>query len=146
MCDRVGLQEFEDRVKRHEKGDQVTKGHVPSVQNPAGAVRALCPPLLIFGQIISSTTTTAAMSHSPSASISNNSESANKKRKAPASSADIMAAATPIDGGSQHQPSASATHIPKRGARACTSCRKGKNRCEGEVRVLCSRRATRSVD
>jgi hypothetical protein len=24
--------------------------------------------------------------------------------------------------------------IPKRGARACTACRKGKNRCEGEVR------------
>ncbi|EED85411.1 predicted protein [Postia placenta Mad-698-R] len=31
-------------------------------------------------------------------------------------------------------PSASsATHIPKRGARACTACRKGKNRCEGEL-------------
>lgn len=28
------------------------------------------------------------------------------------------------------------TGIPKRGARACTACRKGKNRCEGEVRVL----------
>ncbi len=26
--------------------------------------------------------------------------------------------------------------IPKRGARACTACRKGKNRCEGEVIVL----------
>ena len=26
-------------------------------------------------------------------------------------------------------------HIPKRGARACTACRKGKNRCEGDVRV-----------
>ena len=25
-------------------------------------------------------------------------------------------------------------HVPKRGARACTACRKGKNRCEGEVR------------
>jgi len=24
-------------------------------------------------------------------------------------------------------------HIPKRGARACTACRKGKNRCEGEA-------------
>lgn len=24
-------------------------------------------------------------------------------------------------------------HIPKRGARACTACRKGKNRCEGDV-------------
>ena len=28
-------------------------------------------------------------------------------------------------------------HIPKRGARACTNCRKGKNRCEGEVSRLC---------
>lgn len=27
-------------------------------------------------------------------------------------------------------------HIPKRGARACTACRKGKNRCEGEVRSV----------
>ena len=27
------------------------------------------------------------------------------------------------------------SHIPKRGARACTNCRKGKNRCEGEVRL-----------
>lgn len=25
------------------------------------------------------------------------------------------------------------SHAPKRGARACTACRKGKNRCEGEV-------------
>lgn len=29
------------------------------------------------------------------------------------------------------------SHIPKRGARACTACRKGKNRCEGEVRTAC---------
>lgn len=29
-----------------------------------------------------------------------------------------------------HQPPA---HVPKRGARACTACRKGKNRCEGEA-------------
>ncbi|KAH9978826.1 hypothetical protein BGW80DRAFT_1530949 [Lactifluus volemus] len=28
------------------------------------------------------------------------------------------------------------SHIPKRGARACTACRKGKNRCEGEVSNL----------
>lgn len=28
------------------------------------------------------------------------------------------------------------SHIPKRGARACTNCRKGKNRCEGEVSVF----------
>ncbi|KAN0091257.1 hypothetical protein V8E55_004823 [Tylopilus felleus] len=30
-------------------------------------------------------------------------------------------------------PSQSSAHIPKRGARACTACRKGKNRCEGEA-------------
>ena len=30
---------------------------------------------------------------------------------------------------------AGSAHIPKRGARACTNCRKGKNRCEGEVRL-----------
>ena len=29
-------------------------------------------------------------------------------------------------------------HIPKRGARACTACRKGKNRCEGEVKASAS--------
>ena len=33
-------------------------------------------------------------------------------------------------------PSSSPVHIPKRGARACTNCRKGKNRCEGEVSVI----------
>ena len=27
-------------------------------------------------------------------------------------------------------------HIPKRGQRACTACRKGKNRCEGEVSLV----------
>ncbi|GBE81182.1 hypothetical protein SCP_0309090 [Sparassis crispa] len=31
------------------------------------------------------------------------------------------------------QPLTPAGHIPKRGARACTACRKGKNRCEGEA-------------
>ncbi|KJA19930.1 hypothetical protein HYPSUDRAFT_143069 [Hypholoma sublateritium FD-334 SS-4] len=30
-------------------------------------------------------------------------------------------------------PQQNSAHIPKRGARACTSCRKGKNRCEGEA-------------
>ncbi|KAI0341976.1 hypothetical protein BDW22DRAFT_1358086 [Trametopsis cervina] len=30
-------------------------------------------------------------------------------------------------------PQAPPAHIPKRGARACTACRKGKNRCEGEA-------------
>ena len=65
------------------------------------------------------------MSHSPAASISNSSESVPKKRKT-IGQGDLSMAAS-----SQQQ-----SHIPKRGARACTSCRKGKNRCEGEVRTV----------
>nr|GAT56380.1 predicted protein [Mycena chlorophos] len=48
------------------------------------------------------------MSLSPTASV-NGSDSPNKRRRTEES------------------------HIPKRGARACTACRKGKNRCEGEA-------------
>ncbi|EIN12012.1 hypothetical protein PUNSTDRAFT_83912 [Punctularia strigosozonata HHB-11173 SS5] len=33
----------------------------------------------------------------------------------------------------QPQSQGPTAHIPKRGARACTNCRKGKNRCEGEA-------------
>ncbi|KAI5120651.1 hypothetical protein M0805_007988 [Coniferiporia weirii] len=40
---------------------------------------------------------------------------------------------SPSDSLMQGQLSASSVHIPKRGARACTACRKGKNRCEGEA-------------
>lgn len=65
------------------------------------------------------------MSHSPTASLSNSSESVPKKRKTIGQGDMSMAAS------SQQQ-----SHIPKRGARACTSCRKGKNRCEGEVRTV----------
>ena len=65
------------------------------------------------------------MSHSPAASLSNSSESVPKKRKT-IGQGDLSMAAS-----SQQQ-----SHIPKRGARACTSCRKGKNRCEGEVRTV----------
>jgi hypothetical protein len=65
------------------------------------------------------------MSQSPTASLSNSSESVPKKRKT-ISQGDLSMAAS-----SQQQ-----SHIPKRGARACTSCRKGKNRCEGEVRSV----------
>ena len=32
--------------------------------------------------------------------------------------------------------------LPKRGQRACTACRKGKNRCEGDVSVIPSSRLT----
>ncbi|KAJ7462308.1 hypothetical protein B0H11DRAFT_2311715 [Mycena galericulata] len=58
------------------------------------------------------------MSLSPSAS--NSSESAAKRRRT---------ADNPGDGTGSPQNA----HIPKRGARACTACRKGKNRCEGEA-------------
>ncbi|KAF4621202.1 hypothetical protein D9613_000678 [Agrocybe pediades] len=68
------------------------------------------------------------MSLSPTASASNNSETNSKKRKA--SGVPSMAASSTADSPNQ-QPNN--THIPKRGARACTSCRKGKNRCEGEA-------------
>jgi hypothetical protein len=44
-------------------------------------------------------------------------------------------ARSPSDSGGNHSPQQPA-HVPKRGARACTACRKGKNRCEGEVSVL----------
>ncbi|KDR75908.1 hypothetical protein GALMADRAFT_97916 [Galerina marginata CBS 339.88] len=67
------------------------------------------------------------MSQSPSASISNSSETASKKRKATALGP-TMAASSTTD-----SPQQQSAHIPKRGARACTACRKGKNRCEGEA-------------
>ncbi|KAI3618952.1 hypothetical protein WG66_000567 [Moniliophthora roreri] len=67
------------------------------------------------------------MSLSP-ASMSNGSESTNKRRRT-ASTADL--ARSPVDASSQ--PPQPPVHIPKRGARACTACRKGKNRCEGEA-------------
>ncbi|KAJ7170553.1 hypothetical protein C8R43DRAFT_979860 [Mycena crocata] len=57
------------------------------------------------------------MSLSPDASVSG-SENASKRRRTTDNPADQQA----------HNP-----HIPKRGARACTACRKGKNRCEGEA-------------
>jgi hypothetical protein len=40
-------------------------------------------------------------------------------------------------------PGSAPGHIPKRGARACTACRKGKNRCEGEVGRLSARAVPR---
>ncbi|KAL0581880.1 hypothetical protein V5O48_000109 [Marasmius crinis-equi] len=68
------------------------------------------------------------MSLSPSTS-GNGSESANKRRRT-GSTTDM--ARSPIDNMGSQLPQ-SAAHIPKRGARACTACRKGKNRCEGEA-------------
>ncbi|KIY69570.1 hypothetical protein CYLTODRAFT_478725 [Cylindrobasidium torrendii FP15055 ss-10] len=59
------------------------------------------------------------MSLSPSASVSNGSDHTHKRRR----TNDML-----MD---DDQQSSSQSHIPKRGARACTSCRKGKNRCSG---------------
>ncbi len=115
-------------------------GHVPRVQNPPGDVRTVWPPCVHpVPAIISTPVFAFAMSQSPSASISNISEANSKKRKAPHPNSPGMAAEGPAS------PQQSSAHIPKRGARACTSCRKGKNRCEGEVGDFCSRRYPRSV-
>ncbi|PFH51472.1 hypothetical protein AMATHDRAFT_40081 [Amanita thiersii Skay4041] len=80
-------------------------------------------------QSIAKTTPATSMSHSPSASVSNSSEIPSKRRRT--SGADMssnLSAESPAQLHSQPQ-----VHIPKRGARACTACRKGKNRCEGEA-------------
>ena len=69
------------------------------------------------------------MSQSAAPSVSNGAENANKKRRLGGPEDGMSMAESPS--GVQPQ-----THIPKRGARACTNCRKGKNRCEGEVSSL----------
>lgn len=73
------------------------------------------------------------MSQSPITAISNGVESANKKRRLDSGSDDMMSTGE----GSSGLQQAGQQHIPKRGARACTNCRKGKNRCEGEVSSSC---------
>jgi len=52
-----------------------------------------------------------------------------KRRRAPAN----QQVPQPLMDESPTTPGGSSGHIPKRGARACTACRKGKNRCEGEA-------------
>ena len=84
------------------------------------------------------------MSLSPTTSTSNYDETPSTKRRrttsftAAANGGPRSEMASPQDSPSGHGASSSvaAAHIPKRGARACTNCRKGKNRCEGEVRIL----------
>lgn len=74
----------------------------------------------------------SSMSLSPSASVSNGSETTAKRRRT--SNADMSRGSVEAHNhSSNHTGSA---NIPKRGARACTACRKGKNRCEGEVRFV----------
>ncbi|KAL9711888.1 hypothetical protein Ac2012v2_004961 [Leucoagaricus gongylophorus] len=67
------------------------------------------------------------MSLSPTASISNGSETATKRRRTGGTDTSMI-----TEGSAQQQPQ-TPSHIPKRGARACTNCRRGKNRCEGEA-------------
>ncbi len=68
------------------------------------------------------------MSLSPTASVSNGSETTSKRRRT-GSMDTSMNPDSPMQ-----QQSSQSPHIPKRGARACTNCRRGKNRCEGEVK------------
>ncbi|KIK96659.1 hypothetical protein PAXRUDRAFT_825716 [Paxillus rubicundulus Ve08.2h10] len=74
------------------------------------------------------------MSLSPSATTSNASDVPAKRRRTnsiiPANNQQAMSQSS-AEGSAQ--PSQAPTQIPKRGARACTACRKGKNRCEGEA-------------
>ncbi|KAJ3937484.1 MAG: hypothetical protein NXY57DRAFT_1045364 [Lentinula lateritia] len=65
------------------------------------------------------------MSMSPTASVSNGSESAAKRRRTNGADTNSSPASIPA--------ATPSSHIPKRGARACTACRKGKNRCEGDA-------------
>ncbi|OJT06995.1 Transcriptional activator of proteases prtT [Trametes pubescens] len=69
---------------------------------------------------------TASFAAGPSNGPTASNGPARSEMGSPSESASGLAAPpTPGGGGS--------AHIPKRGARACTNCRKGKNRCEGEV-------------
>lgn len=72
------------------------------------------------------------MSLSPSASVSNGSENTSKRRRTNDNAE--MSLDHPSSAGPGH--GQATQHIPKRGARACTACRKGKNRCEGEVSLV----------
>lgn len=78
----------------------------------------------------------ATMSLSPSTSNEYEPSSAKRRRTSfTASSHRSEMDQSPQDANGSGLPtSLNAAHIPKRGARACTACRKGKNRCEGEVR------------
>ena len=106
------------------KLDQVT------VRPRAGVVKAGSGPDTMFeaSQNYCSScvlSTPASMSLSPT--ISNGSETATKRRRIGGIDTSLMTE------GSAQQQSQTSSHIPKRGARACTNCRRGKNRCEGEV-------------
>ena len=79
------------------------------------------------------------MSLSPTTSTSNYDDQPNGKRRRTTSFNTSFNGARSDMASPQDSASAAANalsgsaHIPKRGARACTNCRKGKNRCEGEA-------------
>ena len=82
------------------------------------------------------------MSLSPSATTSNASDIPSKRRRTHSliaqnnSNSHQAMSQSPADPAHSSQTPVPSAHIPKRGARACTACRKGKNRCEGEVRLF----------
>jgi hypothetical protein len=79
-----------------------------------------------------------AMSLSPSTSVSTSEVPHKKRRTSSATSAPGNGILNGVQQQDAQSPNAqpkgdTAAHVPKRGARACTACRRGKNRCEGEV-------------
>lgn len=81
------------------------------------------------------------MSLSPTATTSNGSDVPSKRRRTNSivpinNNSQQGMSQSPAEGSAHLSPSQPSAHIPKRGARACTACRKGKNRCEGEVSTL----------
>ncbi|TRM69774.1 hypothetical protein BD626DRAFT_475226 [Schizophyllum amplum] len=84
------------------------------------------------------------MSLSPTASaISNGSDGGGSAKRRRTNGNDggmaMMSGPAPPQGLPQTPLQPGQSHIPKRGARACTACRKGKNRCEGEGEAPCRR-------
>ncbi|KAH7888855.1 hypothetical protein F5I97DRAFT_1802840 [Phlebopus sp. FC_14] len=77
------------------------------------------------------------MSLSPIATASNGSDVPSKRRRThssiPESGVKQQEMSHSPEGSAHATPQQQPVHIPKRGARACTACRKGKNRCEGEA-------------
>ncbi|KAF9227235.1 hypothetical protein BS17DRAFT_775134 [Gyrodon lividus] len=74
------------------------------------------------------------MSLSPSATTSNSSDVPAKRRRTNSIiPTNFNQQGIPTEGSADPPPPQPPAQIPKRGARACTACRKGKNRCEGEA-------------
>ncbi|KAJ7647334.1 hypothetical protein FB45DRAFT_1100449 [Roridomyces roridus] len=73
------------------------------------------------------------MSLSPTASVSNGSENAAKRRRTNDNGADSPQSAHIPKRGARWAIPALGSLVLKAGYRACTNCRKGKNRCEGEA-------------